>query len=378
MLWGCTCVSIPVVNAFTTLTQQQHKQQQQPQDRRRQSIQGRLPPSVPSSQWIRTTPSTTTSTTSTQLFVFERMSENAIAAIATAQEQARNLYLTEVGNEVLMAGCVMHPDPSLARTLKQYSITWRRVQPTLVDMYSSRSNGNDDDDAQGKKNQGWLSNFRAAKDNDNDLPFSRDLKLTLQQAGRLADRMSCTVVEPHHLFLALLEYQEEPNGDGGGADATAATIDEENNICTCGGWAVLVKTDVLADDLTALTLCKTLLSNILNDSQMNNSNQKELVTGINSSGKTPTLAEVGTDLTEQAANGLLDPVYGRNEEIRSCIRTLIRRRKNNVRCFAWALFFQFVCLCVFVCARVPACRCDAFRFASVSACSVVNVWTKIF
>jgi ATP-dependent Clp protease ATP-binding subunit ClpC len=55
-----------------------------------------------------------------------------------------------------------------------------------------------------------------------------------------------------------------------------------------------------------------------------------LVTGKGGNSKTPTLAECGTDLTQQAADGLLDPVYGRDKEIRSCIRTLIRRRKNNV------------------------------------------------
>jgi ATP-dependent Clp protease ATP-binding subunit ClpC len=42
------------------------------------------------------------------------------------------------------------------------------------------------------------------------------------------------------------------------------------------------------------------------------------------------LSECGTDLTQLAADGLLDPVYGRDAEIRSCLRTLIRRRKNNV------------------------------------------------
>lgn len=34
-------------------------------------------------------------------------------------------------------------------------------------------------------------------------------------------------------------------------------------------------------------------------------------------------------MTEAAVQGELDEVSGRDDEIRSCVRTLIRRRKNN-------------------------------------------------
>jgi hypothetical protein len=38
---------------------------------------------------------------------------------------------------------------------------------------------------------------------------------------------------------------------------------------------------------------------------------------------------VGIDLTEMAREGRLDAVYGRENEIRMCLRTLGRRRKSN-------------------------------------------------
>jgi ATP-dependent Clp protease ATP-binding subunit ClpC len=41
------------------------------------------------------------------------------------------------------------------------------------------------------------------------------------------------------------------------------------------------------------------------------------------------LEEVGVDLTLLAQQGQLDVVEGRQEEIKSCLRTLVRRRKNN-------------------------------------------------
>lgn len=41
------------------------------------------------------------------------------------------------------------------------------------------------------------------------------------------------------------------------------------------------------------------------------------------------LSKYGTDLVEAAKEGKLDPVIGRDDEIRHVIRILSRRRKNN-------------------------------------------------
>jgi len=49
----------------------------------------------------------------------------------------------------------------------------------------------------------------------------------------------------------------------------------------------------------------------------------------NSSAKTPSLDQFTTDLTEQARTGKLDPILGRDEEIRQMIDILTRRRQNN-------------------------------------------------
>ncbi len=45
--------------------------------------------------------------------------------------------------------------------------------------------------------------------------------------------------------------------------------------------------------------------------------------------KTPTLEKFGRDLTENAKKGLIDPVIGRDEEIKRVIQILCRRTKNN-------------------------------------------------
>lgn len=41
------------------------------------------------------------------------------------------------------------------------------------------------------------------------------------------------------------------------------------------------------------------------------------------------LEKYGNDLTEMARRGKLDPVIGRDDEIRRCIQILCRRTKNN-------------------------------------------------
>ncbi|VVB17271.1 unnamed protein product [Arabis nemorensis] len=53
------------------------------------------------------------------------------------------------------------------------------------------------------------------------------------------------------------------------------------------------------------------------------------VTDQNPEGKYDVLEKYGNDLTEMAKKGKLDPVIGRDDEIRRCIQILCRRTKNN-------------------------------------------------
>ena len=53
------------------------------------------------------------------------------------------------------------------------------------------------------------------------------------------------------------------------------------------------------------------------------------VTSVNPESTYSALEKYGRDLTEQARNGKLDPVIGRDEEIRRVIQVLSRRTKNN-------------------------------------------------
>ena len=58
-------------------------------------------------------------------------------------------------------------------------------------------------------------------------------------------------------------------------------------------------------------------------------NKEELLKGAKTKGSTPTLDSYSRDLTELAREGKLDPVIGRETEIKRLIQILSRRTKNN-------------------------------------------------
>ena len=62
---------------------------------------------------------------------------------------------------------------------------------------------------------------------------------------------------------------------------------------------------------------------------MTDLNQDEASASHSLSGKTPALDQFTTNLTERALDGKVDPVIGRDTEIRQAIDILMRRRQNN-------------------------------------------------
>ena len=277
------------------------------------------PPASGSSS--RTTTCTSSTTTSTQRAVFARMSEECVAAVATAQTLARQTT-TVVEPPCLLVGLVAHPETqALQRTLRQYRVTQRRVSAACAALYVSTTDRT--------QRRLGLANLKPAlssnkkKNEDLDLPFSTATQQVLRRAGQVADQRQSPTVHSHDLFLALLEYRE----DGTTGQATAA--DGDNAV-----WQLVQSMNVVDENVTALTICQTLLQH-LQDSENPSPARNELVTagsgtGSSNNAKTPTLEEMGIDWTQQARDGLLDAVYGRDAEIRRCLRTLLRRRKNNV------------------------------------------------
>jgi ATP-dependent Clp protease ATP-binding subunit ClpC len=240
---------------------------------------------------------------STKIMVFERMSEDCIGAIVTAQKQAQKLSQPQVELPFLVAGIVDMPETvAMERTLKQYGITWRKTLKALQEAYPN---------AEQQSNE--FGKFFQARNPDDDLPFGKDVQKTLKGAGRIADALGSKTIQPQHLFLSMMEY--EPG------DPPAAVTDKSTN----GAYFVIVTVN---PDINAVDMCTSLLGHI----QESQGKERDLVTGLGNTAGTKTLDEVGVDLTAQAKDGLLDVVQGRDKEINSCIRILVRRRKNNVWC----------------------------------------------
>ena len=74
---------------------------------------------------------------------------------------------------------------------------------------------------------------------------------------------------------------------------------------------------------------ESLLEEFVNDLTKSDSDYRNSKSGKKGKSNTPTLDEFGTDLTEKAQNGGIDPVIGREKEIERVIQILSRRTKNN-------------------------------------------------
>ncbi|MCC6619215.1 MAG: AAA family ATPase, partial [Chloroflexi bacterium] len=122
------------------------------------------------------------------------------------------------------------------------------------------------------------------------LQLSNEARRVLTDAHPVAERMRDEYVSTEHLLLAALEA----------GDSTGARIMAEAGVTP-------------ASVLEALTQIRG----------------SQRVTSDNPEATYEALAKYGRDLTEAAAKGALDPVIGRDEEIRRVIQVLSRRTKNN-------------------------------------------------
>jgi ATP-dependent Clp protease ATP-binding subunit ClpB len=122
------------------------------------------------------------------------------------------------------------------------------------------------------------------------LTLSNEARSVMTDAHAVAERMRDEFVSTEHLLLAAL--------DAGGS--SAARVLRENGVDR-------------AAVLEALTQIRG----------------SQRVTNENPEGTYNALEKYGRDLTEAARKGTLDPVIGRDEEIRRVIQVLSRRTKNN-------------------------------------------------
>ncbi|MGC8539279.1 MAG: ATP-dependent chaperone ClpB [Phycisphaerae bacterium] len=121
------------------------------------------------------------------------------------------------------------------------------------------------------------------------LGMARDVSEVLAAAQKEADRLKDEYVSTEHLLLGLIASQSPAK-----------------------------------NALTSLGVNKNAILSALKDIRGNSR-----VTDQNPEDKYQALQKYGRDLVESARQGKLDPVIGRDEEIRRCMQVLSRRSKNN-------------------------------------------------
>ena len=255
--------------------------------------------------------------------VFTKLSEDCLGALSVAQEQAQISGKKEIDETFLLLGLTGHPG-KCKTFFDQYQITRPKIRRTLNYLNDSGSSSK----------PLTLSDFK--DQTDILLPYSKSLQECLFEAGRISQTMGDPQIETEHVFLSLLHYKEV---DGvvyaatRGDDCMAMEILYHDD-------ATLEGEDMCQDLLQQLMSMKTKTDEQIFEKDKDNvknvfkdklGDQKEMVGGAKQEDKSKSLLkEFGMDLTQQAKEGDLDIVKGRDEEIESCLRILLRRRKNNV------------------------------------------------
>jgi ATP-dependent Clp protease ATP-binding subunit ClpC len=204
--------------------------------------------------------------------MFERFTEKAIKVIMLAQEEARRLGHNFVGTEQILLGLIGEGTGVAAKVLKSMGVNLKDARVEV------------------EKIIGRGSGFVAVE-----IPFTPRAKRVLELSLEEARQLGHNYIGTEHLLLGLIR-----EGEG-----VAARVLEN-----------------LGVDLARV---RTQVIRMLGETA-------EVAAGGGSgkgSTKTPTLDEFGSNLTQQAADGKLDPVVGRQNEIERVIQILGRRTKNN-------------------------------------------------
>lgn len=202
--------------------------------------------------------------------MFERFTEKAIKVIMLAQEEARRLGHNFVGTEQILLGLIGEGTGIAAKVLKSMGVN---LKDTRVEV---------------EKIIGRGSGFVAVE-----IPFTPRAKRVLELSLEEARQLGHNYIGTEHPLLGLIR-----EGEG-----VAARVLEN-----------------LALDLSKI---RTQVIRLLGDTAEVSSG------GSQAKGKTPTLEEFGSNITQKAAEGKLDPVIGRSKEIERVIQILGRRTKNN-------------------------------------------------
>ncbi len=202
--------------------------------------------------------------------MFGRFTERAQKAILLAQEEARRLRHNYVGTEHILLGLLAEGEGIAATALNKVGVDLEKARNEVI---KAIGQGNYDADIMG---------------------FTPRTKRIFELSFLEARNLGHNYVGTEHILLGLLDESE--------------------------GVAISVLKK-LGVDIPKLK--QTVLS-MLADNQ-----SKGIFSAEGGAAPTPNLDKYGTDLTQLAEEGKIDPVIGRTKEIERVIQVLSRRTKNN-------------------------------------------------
>ena len=207
------------------------------------------------------------------MYRFNSFTQKANDVLNLAIKAAENFGHTYIGTEHILIGVLKENTSYGAELLTEKGVTLDKIEELI-------------------KESTGVGNPTALSPND----FTPTAKRVLEVSFQLARGMRNSFVGTEHLLLALLRESDS------------------------GAVKLLSACDVDAEAFT---------EELVNDLARPNAEFRGSKNGKKGKSNTPTLDEFGTDLTEKARNGGIDPVIGREKEIERVIQILSRRTKNN-------------------------------------------------
>ena len=207
------------------------------------------------------------------MYRFNSFTQKANDVLNLAIKAAENFGHTYIGTEHILIGVLKENTSYGAELLAEKGVTLEKVEDLI-------------------KESTGVGNPTALSPND----FTPTAKRVLEVSFQLARGMRNSFVGTEHLLLALLRESDS------------------------GAVKLLSACDVDAEAFT---------EELVNDLARPNAEFRGSKNSKKGKSNTPTLDEFGTDLTEKARNGGIDPVIGREKEIERVIQILSRRTKNN-------------------------------------------------
>jgi ATP-dependent Clp protease ATP-binding subunit ClpC len=202
---------------------------------------------------------------------FDKFTERARRVLTLAQEEAQRINHNYIGTEHLLLGLVREGDGVAAKVLANLGVELSKVRSAVEFII-----GRGDESSKGE------------------IGLTPRAKKVIELAVDEARRLNHHYIGTEHLLLGLVR-----EGEGIAA-------------------SVLESLGVNLEKVRAET------TRILSQSMPQSSGS-----GARSSTRTPTVDQLGMDLTNAARQAKLDPVIGREREIERVIQVLSRRTKNN-------------------------------------------------